>query len=50
MGDHERCLAAGMDDYISKPINKVELFAAIERVVPAIALPSFVEIPKHPVI
>jgi CheY-like chemotaxis protein len=29
-GDRERCLAAGMDHYISKPIRSQELFAAIE--------------------
>ena len=33
-GDRERCLAAGMDDYVSKPIRASELSAAIERVVP----------------
>jgi CheY-like chemotaxis protein/HPt (histidine-containing phosphotransfer) domain-containing protein len=33
-GDRERCLAAGMDDYVVKPINPARLFAAIERVVP----------------
>jgi signal transduction histidine kinase/DNA-binding response OmpR family regulator len=33
-GDRERCLAAGMDAYISKPIDVKELFAAIGRLVP----------------
>ena len=30
-GDRERCLAAGMNDYVSKPIRMSELTAAIER-------------------
>jgi HPt (histidine-containing phosphotransfer) domain-containing protein len=31
-GDRELCLAAGMDDYVAKPIRPQELFDAIERV------------------
>jgi CheY-like chemotaxis protein len=31
-GDRERCLATGMDGYVSKPMRTTELFAAIESV------------------
>jgi len=31
VGDKARCLEAGMDDYLSKPIQSKDLFATIER-------------------
>lgn len=31
-GDEDRCLSAGMDGYVSKPIRTHELFASIEGV------------------
>ena len=30
-GDSDRCIEAGMDGYISKPINTQELFETIEN-------------------
>src|SRR5437764_2444213 len=32
-GDEERCIEAGMDGYVSKPIRTNELYAALEKVV-----------------
>jgi CheY-like chemotaxis protein len=34
-GDRERCLGAGMDGYVSKPVRAAELFQVIEGLAPA---------------
>ena len=38
-GDRERCLEAGMDDYLSKPIHEEELQRVLERFLPALPEP-----------
>jgi CheY-like chemotaxis protein len=34
-GDRERCLSAGMDGYIAKPVTAKEMFSTIESVLAA---------------
>jgi CheY-like chemotaxis protein len=46
-GDRERYIEAGMDDYVSKPLNAKELFAALERRVP-VTLHVPPEVPSRP--
>ncbi|MFM8769188.1 MAG: response regulator, partial [Rubrivivax sp.] len=33
-GDRDACIAAGMDDYVTKPIRVEELVQALDRVTP----------------
>jgi CheY-like chemotaxis protein len=49
-GDRERCLEAGMDEYLAKPFRRTDLQAMIERVVSAqrrVALATEAALPDH---
>ncbi len=39
-GERDRCIAAGMDDYLAKPITPAVLFTTLRR-----WLPKYVELP-----
>jgi len=47
-GDQEKCLEAGMDDYVSKPINAEELYATIERMMDGTSAPTAPSIESEP--
>jgi signal transduction histidine kinase/CheY-like chemotaxis protein len=46
VGDQEKCLASGMDGYVSKPIRTSELFATIEKMLGDKLKPKSAELAK----
>src|SRR5262249_60771301 len=47
-GDRERCLAAGMDGYVTKPLHLTELFEVIASVTaPAASMPGTPSVPEE---
>jgi CheY-like chemotaxis protein len=47
-GDREKCIAAGMNDYISKPVSARALLGVLEKWLPALerAAPDTAEAPR----
>jgi PAS domain S-box-containing protein len=46
-GDRERCIEAGMDGYVTKPVDPDQLFNAIQEHAPFVPAPSPPEISGH---
>jgi CheY-like chemotaxis protein len=44
-GDRERCLLAGMDDYVTKPVNAGSIKGALEKWLPKAKVQAPVEVP-----
>ena len=46
-GDRENCLAAGMDEYVTKPIEPAELFRAIRTAMPKVERARIISSPAR---
>lgn len=46
MGDRQRCLAAGMDDYLAKPFSFIQLAQVLTRWLPVVASEEPVTMPE----
>jgi signal transduction histidine kinase/CheY-like chemotaxis protein/HPt (histidine-containing phosphotransfer) domain-containing protein len=46
--DRDRCLAAGMDDFLTKPLRDVDLLAVVRRYLPAATVGPVAEPPASP--
>ncbi len=49
-GDREKCIAAGMNDYLTKPLNLSDLEGVLERAMLMVPLASRQEVPREGVI